>query len=57
MKSFDDVKEKLNEMKVELDELFRKRDNSDSNWKYQEYCLMICNHCEKIKLLEWVLNV
>ena len=43
-------------MKCELDALFIKRDATTKNWMFQEICLEICNLCEKIKLMEWVLN-
>lgn len=56
MRSNQDIKNKIAEMKCELDALFIKRDATTKNWMFQEICLEICNLCEKIKLMEWVLN-
>jgi len=56
MKSKKDIELRLEVMKGELDNLFKLRDNSDKQWMYQEYCLQICSHCDKMKLLEWVLE-
>ena len=56
MKTEQQVREIIQELKTEMNEMFKQRDSCTKNWQYEECCNQICNQATKINLLLKVLE-